>query len=580
MKIINVVYINFVLGMRYTLSANWNEHETKFIRIQQNSSWIQPVVESELPGYSFILNGRVKLSIEKCCPLLFVGSHLEGLPINNGCLDIEQKDLRFILSALDYYRLHLLDWKNNIPTDRHTELVICERNQKDNSYFCDFNNWEDTTFQSRVGRVYIFYSCFQRQDVDILLDITLEGKNISYPDTKCLQLDDSCTKFYNHSSMPNIAGQKRRYHASPIKELLDLTINSNCHKYAEELLCYALLPKCQNNDKIFPCKSTCLETIHACTKSAFQNNYFLISNILQIDSFHLLEQLGTFFCNELPENECFKTQPVICPPPPNINHGTNNSTKDIYPVKSIVEYKCRSGYKLDGNGTVTCEYTGKWSEIPKCIIKNNFKNLIIICSVFGAFILIIIVGIVLCWKYRHELSALLYVKYGIKFIQEKEEKREYDAYITYSQHDFGFVKNKLIDPLEELQFKICIPDRDFGPGDFRSQNIVKGVQASKRTIIVLSQNFIDSGWCQFEFAQAHLKMMEDESFRLLLIMIEEPKTLQNTPKLIKYYINSRTYLLKDDKFFWEKLLYQMPKVKKIAENIHGVEHVSEADTML
>ncbi len=158
------------------------------------------------------------------------------------------------------------------------------------------------------------------------------------------------------------------------------------------------------------------------------------------------------------------------------------------------------------------------------------------------------------------------MKYGIKFIREKEQQRIYDAYIAYSQHDFDFVKDRLLTPLEKVPFKICIPERDFGPGDFKSQNIIKGVKASKRTIIVLSQSFIKSGWCQFEFAQAHLKMLEDESFKLLLITIEDPKMLQNAPKLIRKCMNSRTYLMKDDQLFWEKLLYQMPKIKMLKMN--------------
>ncbi len=556
-----ITYLNFVLGMKQESSTKWHENDTNLVRIQHNSSWVGPLVESMLPGYLLTLNGRIKLSTQKCCPLLFIGNHLKGLPMKNGCLDIAHEDLMYLLSKLQGHRLHLLDWKHKGPDARHIERVNCKRNQADKYYICTFNNWEDFTFQSLIGRVYIFYPCFQKQDVDILSDITLEAENKNYPDTKCLPLvDDSCTKYYNHSSMPNISGTKRRHHARPMKTLLNVIINSNCHKNAEEMLCHALLPECQNNSRIFPCKSAWLEILHACSKSVLQYNEIL--GISEHNSFYYLEILINYFCNELPETGCFQTPPVTCLAPDNIKHGTNNSTKDTYQVKSIVEYQCQSGYTLDGNGTATCEYTGKWTMLPKCLLKASYKNLIIICSVLGTFILLIIVTVFFLWKYRHELSAILYVKYGIKFIQEREEKREYDAYITYSQHDFDFVKNQLLDPLEKIPFKICIPERDFGPGDFKSQKIIKGVQASKRTIIVLSQNFIDSGWCQFEFAQAHLKMLEDESFKLLLITIEEPKALQNIPKLVKHYINSRTYLMKDDKLFWEKLLYQMPKVTK------------------
>ncbi len=183
--------------------------------------------------------------------------------------------------------------------------------------------------------------------------------------------------------------------------------------------------------------------------------------------------------------------------------------------------------------------------------------------------------ICIVWYFRYELLAILYVKYGIKLSKDKEEEREYDVFIAYSQDDFKFVKNKLLDPLERSAFKTCIPERDFEPGDFKSQNIIKGVQASRRTIIVLSQNFINSGWCQFKFAQSHLKMLDDESFKLLLIATEEPKMLENVPKVINNYIKSRTYLMENDRLFWEKLLYQMPNVRDRTDDVPNEQEVSE-----
>ncbi len=520
--------------------------------------WLFSIAESSLPGYSICVNGTIQLSIEKCCPLFFVGHHLKGIPLKDGCLDITHRDLIQVLPLL-YDRLHMLDWQYK----RQPHRINCEKHKGDANYTCFIHDQCGTIAQSIIGKVFIMYPCFQRQDIDILINITLEGKNNSHPETKCLPVyDDSCAKYYNYSSLPSMTGHTRRNPAINIKGTLQQIINLNCHKYAYQFLCHAFLPQCQNDERILPCKSTCLEIFHACSKFVFQNN--VTDSILNIPQFgqlyYNMERLFIFFCNELPESDCYKTEPITCQPPENIEHGINNSTQNIYPVKSTVGYRCQSGYKLDGNGTVTCEYTGKWSEIPKCLVKNSIQNLIIICSVFGAFLLLLIVAVLFTWKYRLEISAILYAKYGIKFTKEKEEKRENDIYIAYTQHDFGFVKTKLLDPMEKLGIKVCIPERDFRPGDFKSLNIVKKVQASKRTIIVLSQYFIDSGWCQFEFAQAHLNTLTDESFKLILITIEEPKTLQNIPRIIREYINSRTYLMKDDRLFWEKLLYQMPKI--------------------
>ncbi len=115
------------------------------------------------------------------------------------------------------------------------------------------------------------------------------------------------------------------------------------------------------------------------------------------------------------------------------------------------------------------------------------------------------------------------------------------------------------------QFRICLHTRDFDGGGIKAKNIINAITQSKRAIIILSQSFIDSEWCQFEFEQAHLQLMQHESYKILVIALDDPKHLQNIPQLIQSYILTRTYLMGTDKLFWQKLLYQMPEKKATNE---------------
>ena len=145
-----------------------------------------------------------------------------------------------------------------------------------------------------------------------------------------------------------------------------------------------------------------------------------------------------------------------------------------------------------------CEYSGEWSPAPKCTnVQIGTKQVIIIGSSFRVFAVLTIVAIILCVIYRQEIAIIMYAKFGIRFKRQTEEDREYDALIAYSQEDIKFVKNKLIKPLERKQppYKICIHHRDFEIGATISGNILNAIKQSKRTIIVLSQNFINSPWC-------------------------------------------------------------------------------------
>ena len=551
MKLRCLITVLVILMVSPTMASEWPwewPRSTPWRRIQQsNTTDIVPFDET-LPGYMIWLNGDIKLNVEKCCPIVFFGSSLSGLPIKDGCLDIESLDkIKELLHIAMYERMYLLDWTydNTEQQSRTNPRMVCNKPQ-DNTYTCHFGWWEVITLKPEIIKAYMFYICDQNKPIDFLTTLGILGHNLTSfswtSDGNCLQLPSTeiCSKYYKHSSMPNLIFAKSRNRAQ--KQLsVSLAYIPDCHKYAEEISCHFFLPKCQGETRNLLCRSTCFEFAAACDAE--------LRSLLQPYTKYMsyLELLINFHCVQLPEKDCVKTAPITCESPDSIGNGTHNGLRDVtYPVNSVLRYGCNSGYKLEGNPTVICKYSGKWSTTPQCIKEPSDKNLIIICTLFGGFILSIAVVLFLIWKYRQELSALLYVKYGIKFVRETEEKREFDAFIAYSQQDFDFVKQKLVKPLEKMNFKLCLPERDYEPGHYKSQVIVKGVQASKRTIIVLSQNFVDSGWCQFEFAQSHLRMLEEESFKLLLVAIDEPQMLSNSPQLITDYIESRTYLLKDD----------------------------------
>ncbi len=368
---------------------------TKWIRIQDSSSIVGPIIESELPAIVMVLNGKIKLSIEKCCPLLFVGINPKiGLPLQNGCLNMTLEalnDLKFVMDE----RLYLLDWNFKPQADN---TIRCQKHDK--TYTCHFTEAQDKLVRVAFGKVYIFYPCFQNQSVDIMINLTLTGRNVyrksALPTCQLLNTENQeniCRKYYNESFWPNLFLHTHHKHASDWMAVLQIGINSRCHKYAEEILCRALFPQCQN----LLCNSTCLEVV-VCAETFLQqlissnkdlsipNYYTLLLNSLKTSYMEIINLLLNGLCNELPETGCFQTEPVTCAPPENTKNGFHNSTKSSYPVNSKVEYKCHSGYKLDGTGIVTCRYSGNWSRLPQCLLKDSDDDLIIICSVFGVLI--------------------------------------------------------------------------------------------------------------------------------------------------------------------------------------------------
>ena len=175
-----------------------------------------------------------------------------------------------------------------------------------------------------------------------------------------------------------------------------------------------------------------------------------------------------------------------------------------------------------------------------------------------------IILIFVIFRYRGHIKIWLYTRFGFHpwdQVNENPEEKDYDAFVSFCHKDLHWVAGTLMPYLEAPQcgYHLCVHDRDFVPGVAITKNIMTAIQYSRRTILILSPNFIKSGWCDLEFQAAHQRALEDRSNFLIVVLLEEvdPKDLDETLRL---YMKTKTYVSVNDKWFWEKLLYAMPKI--------------------
>ena len=180
--------------------------------------------------------------------------------------------------------------------------------------------------------------------------------------------------------------------------------------------------------------------------------------------------------------------------------------------------------------------------------------------VFG----VIAFGIIF-WK-REFLKVWCFVKFGWKFTgteTKDDANRPYDAFVSYSSHDEGLVVRQLAPYLEEERqgrpgYRLCVHYRDFAVGASIAESIISAVELSKRVIIVLSDNFLNSEWCQYEFQTAHHQLLEERKNRIIMVLLHDIN-LDMEDHQLKNYLKTRTYLKYGDPWFWAKLEYAMPK---------------------
>jgi hypothetical protein len=134
--------------------------------------------------------------------------------------------------------------------------------------------------------------------------------------------------------------------------------------------------------------------------------------------------------------------------------------------------------------------------------------------------------------------------HGYKFIKTNHQSDfRYDAFVSYAEEDKPFVE-KLVSQLEaEGDLSLCIHDRDFVPGISIAENIFTSVNRSRKTIVVLSPNFVESEWCKYEI---HIAKMEEIYSRddeaVLFFILYEAVAAKEIPLCIMDLIQQKSYI--------------------------------------
>jgi len=77
-------------------------------------------------------------------------------------------------------------------------------------------------------------------------------------------------------------------------------------------------------------------------------------------------------------------------------------------------------------------------------------------------------------------------------------KFNYDVFISYSSRDKQWVRGELLNRVEKAGLRAFIDFRDFKRGAPSIKEMERGVTACRKTLLVLTPDYIESGWCEIE----------------------------------------------------------------------------------
>jgi len=209
------------------------------------------------------------------------------------------------------------------------------------------------------------------------------------------------------------------------------------------------------------------------------------------------------------------------------------------------------------------EFMKDLSQLPAYC--RSYTTLIVVCSIGVSVFLSVIIGGIL-YKNKWKLRYLLYMSrktfYGYHRLKNEDvvENYWYDAFISYADTNLRFVLDFVIPELEEKGLSLCIHQRDFLPGNDISDNIINAIQSSRKTVTLISTEFLRSKWCMYEFNMARMESIYSRGDDgCLVVVLLEDLTLDRMSREMIEWLRQNSYIEftsdpDGQRLFWNKLI--------------------------
>ncbi|KAM8927795.1 LOW QUALITY PROTEIN: uncharacterized protein RCH25_008087 [Pelodytes ibericus] len=192
-------------------------------------------------------------------------------------------------------------------------------------------------------------------------------------------------------------------------------------------------------------------------------------------------------------------------------------------------------------------------------------KLTLFCCSFPSLLLFLIIPIVYSKSYwRIKYNYFLFLAWLHERWKSEKEMYKYDAFVSYNNHDQEWVYNTMLPMLESWNppsgLRLCLHHRDFQLGRDIIDNIVDSIHNSRRTICVVSREYLRSEWCSLEMQLASYKLFDEMRDVLVLVFLENiPDRELSTFHRMRKVMLKKTYIRwpaepEGQKLFWAKLI--------------------------
>lgn len=284
----------------------------------------------------------------------------------------------------------------------------------------------------------------------------------------------------------------------------------------------------------------------------------VFDNVTSLLELHLNgNQLSVFHQASFPENVLstlevldFSNNPISCTCE-NLWFRNWVKTTKVYLVSYPAFYTCEFPAKMKNNKTLFNDYNPT-SEDCKDL------NILVIVLPLATAVVFVMVTLLLVYRFRWHIRYRIFLIRRKNYIVFNDEDYQYDGYLIYSDDDREFVHERLIPNMEEgEELSLCIRLRDFEPGRLILDNVVENMNRSRKIIAIISNNFVNDEWTQYELTLAQTRLVEEGQGVLLLIKLEDIENRNMTESLFALFstLKSLTWTQNENaiNLFWQQM---------------------------
>ncbi|VDI27941.1 toll-like receptor 13 [Mytilus galloprovincialis] len=223
----------------------------------------------------------------------------------------------------------------------------------------------------------------------------------------------------------------------------------------------------------------------------------------------------------------------------------------------VTKYTCR----FDNNNVI--QLTNVNAVVKQLEKECSSFTTLIICITTGIIMSLFILSAGLVYRFRWRLRYLYYMtrhKYKIFQNIQSNTTYKYDAFISYANEETDFIVSEVIPHLErDENLKLCVHQRDFVPGEDITQNITNGIHQSRFTLCIVTQSFLDSYYCMFEFNMARMESIYSRAGQnILFLVFYEQLRPKDLPLVILELVQKQSYIEypndeQGNVVFWKKI---------------------------